>query len=109
MNEIPDLLTVGGVSALILVLVQIVVKPFLVRWLKLPPYGEESPMKLADFSLWVNVVALLLGTIFGVIAELIFNGVGTSALVVTAALRGLFGGLGAIGGYEVFKNVGKAT
>lgn len=109
MSEIPDLLTAGGISALVLVLVQVVIKPFLTRWLKLPPYGEPSPIKDADFNLWVNVIALLLGTLFGIGAELAFNGVPTTALIVTAMVRGLFGGLGAIGSYEVFKNVGKAT
>jgi hypothetical protein len=108
MNELPDLLTVGGVSALVLILVQVVIKPFLMRWLKLPPYGEESPIKTADFALWVNVIALLLGVLFGVGAEIAFNGVSTTALIVTAIVRGLFGGLGAIGGYEFIKNVGQA-
>lgn len=108
MNELPDLLTVGGVSALVLVLVQVLAKPFFTRWLKLPPYGEEMPMKLADFDLWINVIALLLGTLLGIGAEFIFNGGETSALIFTAALRGLFGGLGSIGGYEFLKNIGKA-
>ena len=89
-----NLLTYGGVAALIALVVQLLVKPAL-----------RSKEDAAWHGLAVNVVAVLLGIGASFVGAVIAETAWTASIIAQTAVTGLGGGLLAIGGYEGVNNI----
>lgn len=93
-----NLITSGGIAAVIAVVVQLLVKPAL--------RGYESQ---AWHSLAINAVAAVLGIAAAFVGGIISGAAWNASSVALTAVTGLFGGLLAVGGYEGVKNIIDAT
>jgi len=91
--SVADLLTVGGVGAVTLILMQLVLKPLL--------EGLESPEKWR--GLIINGTALVLAIALAMVAAAVWMGLNHYG-VLQAFLTGLGGAVVATSGYEVAKN-----
>lgn len=89
-----DLVTIGGVAALIAVVVQLLVKPAL--------RGQEEK---SWHGLAVNGMAVVLGIGAAFVGGLINDTVWAASSIAETAVIGLGGGLLAVGGYEGVHNI----
>src|SRR5688572_28129357 len=98
-----QLLTVGGVIAVVALLIQFLVKPWLQRRYGLDVNPEPDPAVVATYKAQLNTIAAGLGVFFAVLAQVLLNGTDPVGLLA-AVLIGLAGGWGAIGVYEFAHN-----
>lgn len=81
-------LTVGGLALIVAAVIELA-KPYIQKW------GAD---------LWVNAAAFLLAEVLAIGGTFIGSGFEAQALY-EAVLLGVFGALGATGGYELLKNL----
>ena len=93
-----NLITTGGIAAVIAVIVQLLVKPALRQF-------EARPWH----SLAVSAGSALLGVVFGFLGMVITSAAWDAPTITQTAVVGLMGGLLATGGYEGVKNIIDAT
>lgn len=103
-----QLLTVGGVIAVVALLIQFLVKPWLQRHYGLDVNPEPDPAVVATYKAQLNTVAAGLGVFFALLAQVLLNGTEPVGLLA-AVLVGLAGGWGAIGLHQTLSNVRDAV
>lgn len=98
------LLTASGVAILVAVIIKYLFKkPLSVKFRVAPEFGEADPYQKANYSLVINVSALVLGLVFSFAGQFVFNTV-SSEIVLLAIVNGIFGAFGATGLSEVGSN-----
>lgn len=101
-----QLLTVAGLSLLVAILLKFLVKPKLRSAYGLPPDNSgqpEDPEAKAKYSWTLNVLAVVLGIAFALIAQAVLSTF-LAADIVQAVLNGIVGGIVAIGLSEIGAN-----
>ena len=99
--DVSMLLVPAGVSLVVALVIQFLVKP----WLKVK-YKDENH---EAYAAMLNTIAIVGGVVLGLLGAVALNwGSLTAGGLVTAGLVGLFGGAAAIGGAESLGNFQKA-
>lgn len=103
-----QLLTVAGNIALVTLLIQFLVKPWLQRRHGLDLPGDPDPAVVALYKAQLNTIAAGLGVFFATLAQVLLHGADPVG-ILAAVLIGLVGGWGAIGLHQTLANVGNAV